>query len=61
MLHSAKDGFELSIAQTRSRAPTRSYGSVAINTTAAHINDANHANARIGLEAVGGEAVVDGV
>lgn len=61
MLHSAEDRLKLGVAQARSGAPTRSYRSVAINATAAHIDDTDHANARIGLEAVGSEAVVDGV
>lgn len=53
-LHGPKHGLQLRIPQP---GPRRRGG----RAPAAHVDDADHAHARVGLEAVGGEAVVDGL
>lgn len=59
VLHGAEHGLELRVAQAGAHAAGAS--SRAVDAAAAHVDDADHADARVGLEAVRGEAVVDGV
>lgn len=55
-LHGPEHGLELRVAQAGLRRRTL-HGSA----PPAHVDDADHAHSRVGLEAVRGEAVVDGL
>lgn len=65
-LHGLEDGPQFALAQPRRRAgeplvaPVGSDGSI-VDAPAAHVDNHDKAGARVGLEAVGGQAVVDGV
>jgi hypothetical protein len=61
VLHRAEHRLELGVAQARSSASTSSHWSVAIYTPTAHVDKTDHADTCVGLEAVGGKAVVDSV
>jgi hypothetical protein len=56
-LHSPKHRFELSIPQPLPPSPD----SRSIDAPPAHVHHADEAHARVGLEAIGGETVVDGL
>lgn len=56
-LHGAEHGLQLGLPQP----PAGDEAGAGVDAAAAHVDDADHAHARVGLEAVGGEAVVDGM
>ena len=56
-LHGPEDGFELGISQTLPPGPN----SGGVDAPPAHVHHADEAHTRVRLEAVGSEAVVDGL
>ena len=60
-LHRAEHRLELGIPQPALLRPRRVTEGRRIDAAAAHVDDADEADACVGLEAVGGEAVVDGL
>lgn len=60
-LHRPEHRLQLGVPQPALLRPRRVTEGGGVDAAAAHVDDADEADARVGLEAVGGEAVIDGL